>query len=49
MTQAFILGHTQIAGREMTLEIVFDERPQQTEDPAAQQSPMPDEGSYEEW
>jgi len=38
------------SGKEMTLEITFDERPQQTEDPAAQQqSPMPNEGSYDEW
>ena len=35
-------------GKEMTLEIIFDERPQQTEEPATQQSPMP-EGSYDEW
>ena len=34
----------------MTLEITFDERPQQTEEPASQQqSPMPNEGSYDEW
>ena len=32
------------------LEITFDERPQQTEEPASQQqSPMPGEGSYDEW
>ena len=37
------------SGKEMTLEIIFDERPQQTEEPAAQQSPMPDEGSFNEW
>ena len=38
------------SGREMTLEITFDERPQQTEEPASQQqSPMPNEGSYDEW
>ena len=38
------------SGREMTLEIVFDERPQQLEDPAPQQpSSMPNEGSYDEW
>jgi S1-C subfamily serine protease len=38
------------AGKEMTLQITFDERPQQTEDPAPQQqSPMPSEGSYDEW
>ena len=37
------------SGKEMTLEITFDERPQQTEEPASQQqSPMP-EGSYDEW
>ena len=37
-------------GKEMTLEITFDERPQQTEDTAPQQqSPMPGEGSYDEW
>ena len=37
------------SGKEMTLEITFDERPQQTEDPNPQQSPMPNEGSYDEW
>ena len=38
------------SGKEMTLEIVFDERPQQTEDPAPlQPSSMPNEGSYDEW
>ena len=38
------------AGKEMTLQITFDERPQQTEDPGPQQqSPMPSEGSYDEW
>ena len=37
------------AGKEMTLQITFDERPQQTEDPAPQQTPMPNEGSYDEW
>ena len=38
------------SGKEMTLEIVFDERPQQTEEPAAQQqSPIPGEGSFNEW
>ena len=38
------------SGREMTLEITFDERPQQTEDSASQQqTPMPNEGSYDEW
>ncbi len=38
------------SGREMTLEITFDERPQQTEEPASQQqTPMPNEGSYDEW
>ena len=38
------------SGAEMTLEITFDERPQQTEEPASQQqSPMPNEGSYDEW
>jgi serine protease Do len=38
------------SGREMTLEIVFDERPQQLGDPAPQQpSSMPNEGSYDEW
>jgi len=38
------------AGKEMTLEITFDERPQQTEeDPSQQQAPMPNEGSYDEW
>ncbi len=36
------------SGKEMTLEIVFDERPQQTEEPAAQQTPMPNEGNYDE-
>ena len=38
------------SGGEMTLDIIFDERPQQTEEPASQQqSPMPGEGSYDEW
>ena len=38
------------AGKEMTLEITFDERPQQTEDTAPQQqAPMPNEGNYDEW
>ena len=37
------------SGREMTLEITFDERPQQLEDTPVQQSPMPNEGSYDEW
>jgi len=38
------------SGKEMTLQITFDERPQQTEDTTPQQqSPMPNEGSYEEW
>ncbi len=38
------------SGKEMTLEITFDERPQQTEDTTPQQqSPMPNEGSYDEW
>ena len=38
------------SGAEMTLEITFDERPQQTEEPASQQqTPMPNEGSYDEW
>jgi len=37
------------SGKEMTLEITFDEKPQQTEEPAAQQEAMPNEGSYEEW
>jgi len=38
------------SGKEMTLEITFDEKPQQTEDPASQQeSSMPNEGSYDEW
>ena len=38
------------SGKEMTLEITFDEKPQQTEEPASQQqSPMPNEGSYDEW
>jgi len=38
------------SGKEMTLEIVFDERPQQTEDTTPQQqTPMPNEGSYDEW
>ena len=37
-------------GKDVTLQITFDERPQQTEDPAPQQqSPMPGEGSYDEW
>ena len=38
------------SGKEMTLTITFDERPQQTEEPESQQqSPMPGEGSYDEW
>ena len=38
------------SGGEMTLDIIFDERPQQTEEPASQQqSPMPSDGSYDEW
>ena len=38
------------SGKEMTLEITFDERPQQTEETAPQtQSPMPNEGNYDEW
>ena len=38
------------SGGEMTLEITFDERPQQAEEPASQQqSPMPGEGSYDDW
>ena len=38
------------SGGEMTLEITFDERPQQEEEPASQQqSPMPGEGNYDEW
>ena len=38
------------SGREMTLQITFDERPQQTEEETSQQqSPMPNEGSYDEW
>ena len=38
------------SGKEMTLEITFDERPPQTEDTTSQQqSPMPNEGSYDEW
>ena len=38
------------SGKEMTLEITFDERPQQTEEPASQQqTPMPSDGSYDEW
>ena len=38
------------SGKEMTLEITFDERPQQTEDTdSQQQSPMPNEGNYDEW
>ncbi len=38
------------SGREMSVEITFDERPQQTESTAPQQSaPMPNEGSYDEW
>ena len=38
------------SGKEMTLEITFDERPQQTEDETPQQqTPMPGEGSYDEW
>lgn len=38
------------SGREMALEIVFDERPRQTDDiPAPQQAPMPSEGSYDGW
>ena len=37
------------SGKEMTLEITFDERPQQTEESTPQQTPMPNEGSYDEW
>ena len=38
------------SGKEMTLQITFDEKPQQTEEPAAkQESSMPNEGSYDEW
>ena len=37
------------SGREMTLEITFDERPQQLDETPAQQAPMPSEGSYNEW
>ena len=38
------------SGKEMTLTITFDERPQQTEETESQQqSPMPGEGSYDEW
>jgi serine protease Do len=38
------------AGAELELTITFDERPQQTEEPASQQqSPMPSDGSYDEW
>ncbi|MEF2837546.1 MAG: trypsin-like peptidase domain-containing protein [Oscillospiraceae bacterium] len=38
------------SGAEMTVEITFDERPQQTEEPASAQDPsQPNEGSYDEW
>ena len=37
------------SGKEMTLTITFDERPQQADEPASQKSPMPNEGSYDEW
>ncbi len=38
------------SGKEISVEITFDERPQQTESTAPQQSaPMPNEGSYDEW
>ena len=38
------------SGKEMTLQITFDERPQQADDPVPQQqSPMPNEGNFEEW
>ena len=38
------------SGAEKTLEITFDERPQQTEDPAPEQdASLPSEGSYDEW
>ena len=37
------------SGKEMTLEITFDERPQETEDSAQQQATMPNEGNYDEW
>ena len=37
------------SGKEMTLEIVFDERPQQTEEPASRQPSGMPEGSYDEW
>ena len=44
-----VIVHKDGTKKEMTLEIVFDERPQQTEDMPAQQTPMPNEGSYDEW
>jgi serine protease Do len=38
------------SGAEKTVEITFDERPQQTEDPApSQEVPQPSDGSYDEW
>ncbi len=38
------------SGAEKTLEITFDERPQQTEDPSeSQDAAQPSEGSYDEW
>ena len=38
------------SGKEMTLEIVFDEKPQQTGEDASQpEASRPSEGSYEEW
>jgi hypothetical protein len=38
------------SGAEMTVEITFDERPQQAEEPDSAQDPsQPNEGSYDEW
>ena len=38
------------SGAEMTVEITFDEKPQQDENAASQQNtPQPSEGSYDEW
>ena len=38
------------SGAEKTVEITFDEKPQQTEDTTAnQETPLPSEGSYNEW
>ena len=38
------------SGAEKTVEITFDEKPQQTEDAtSSQEAPLPNEGNYDEW